>query len=466
MRSRLLRVGFVACASVTVAQGANARPTVAFVDAVAGPTRGGEGGLGMPIAIFGHGFGAQRGRSRVTIGGREVARYVTWGHANAANRSLDMIVVQPGPKVRAGPITVDVAGTAPAVGPTFAATRGRVLWVAPAGADSSACVFARPCATIQHVLDTLVRPGDAILVRGGELNDDEVWIRAGKGGTTGQPITIRNQPGERPTFSKHERPMIVDASDVAVSGFDFPGGKSIGLGTETARRVRLVNSTFSGGLGFDAVGSHGDDVMVAGNVCEASGSSVGTQGHCFYISHGHRIQLLNNTANGAPGYGIHIFDQQRATDDIRREITDVLVQGNVLSGSTERSGLILAMGDEGHRGNHIARVTIRGNTFTGNNFAGITVGANVVDVRVEANTFVANGRQAITISDEPTINRITIVRNDIRQSANGTCQVNCSWYALASVQVGPRARGVRLTGNRYLPKPPILIGAREVPVKR
>ena len=212
-------------------------------------------------------------------------------------------------------------------------------------------------------------------------------------------------------------------------------------------------------LGFDAVGTHGDDLLIAGNVCAASGSSVGTQGHCFYVSNGRRIRLLWNVGGGVPGYGIHIFDQQRSSNDIRRRISDVLVEGNRLSGSSERSGLILAMGDEGNLGNAIAGVRVRGNTFTANNHSGIIVGERVSNVIIERNRFVRNGRQGITVADEATIDGITIRANLFDQSANANCRNSCEWYPVAHVQVGAKAGRVVLSGNTFRPKPVVVIGA-------
>src|SRR5690348_17154976 len=87
---------------------AGSAPHVFFTDVESGPASGGPGDLGTPISIFGKGFGQVRGSSRVTIGGVEAASYLVWGTANAHNPMLDMIVVQPGPKVVGGPIVVTV----------------------------------------------------------------------------------------------------------------------------------------------------------------------------------------------------------------------------------------------------------------------------------------------------------------------------------------------------------------------
>ena len=85
-------------------------PAVFFTDVTSGPQVGGPDNLGVPIAIFGKGFGSTRGNSTVTISGLEVAKYWVWGESNANNTMLDMIVVQPGPNVTAGAVVVNVGG--------------------------------------------------------------------------------------------------------------------------------------------------------------------------------------------------------------------------------------------------------------------------------------------------------------------------------------------------------------------
>jgi hypothetical protein len=121
--------------ALVLASPAAARPVVSFTDVQAGPVRGGPGGLGAPIGIFGTGFGPARNGSRVLIGGREVASYLSWGAKNAANSALDMIVVQPGPRVRRGQVRVEVAGKGSQEVNTFTPAKGRVLSVASTGTD-------------------------------------------------------------------------------------------------------------------------------------------------------------------------------------------------------------------------------------------------------------------------------------------------------------------------------------------
>lgn len=433
---------------------------ILFVDAPAGPVRGGPNDLGVPITLYGKGFGASRGDARVTINGVEVASYLQWGRDLAANSALEVIVVQPGSGIGAGAIAVERGGKISNTDYSFSPTAGNIFYVAPSGSDGANCTEAAPCATILHAATDLMRAGDALLVRGGDLNDDEVWIRhdMGHSGSAAAPKIIRNYPGELPRFAHTTRPFIVDADHIIVSGFDFPNGKSIGVGAIGRRGNRVYNSRFSGALGYDAIGTHGDDIELAGNVCRADSSSVGTQGHCYYISHGSNLKLRYNIAHGVPGYGIHVFDQLRQTGDIQRVIGNVLIEGNLLSGSTERSGLIIAMGDEAGLGNHIDGVTVRNNIFTGNNFAGVAIGGNVRNVRIEHNTFHDNGRQGVTIYDDPTIGAVTLRNNLISQSDNAVCQSNCSWYALRHIDRGARAAQVIAQGNYFAPGPAALQG--------
>lgn len=438
-------------------------PAVLFTDVEAGPGSGGPNGLGVPITIFGKGFGATRGSSRVTINGTEVAAYLIWGQNNANNSALDMIVVQPAAGASAGPIVVTVGGLNSNAEHSFAPTNGKIYAVAPNGLDSAPCSLPQPCATIQHVATNIMQAGDALLVRGGNLNDDEIWIRHehGHSGQAGKPKIIRNYPGEAPVFALVNRPVIIDANYITFSGFHFINGKSIGVGREGLRGQKVFNSTFRGTISWDAIGTHGNDIVLAGNDCNVTNSSVGTQGHCYYISHGSNLKLLYNVGRGAPGYGMHIFDQRRSANDFVRVISNVLVEGNLLAASPQRSGLIVAMGDEDGIGNHVDGVTIRNNIFVANNFAGIAIGANVRNTKIYHNTFYQNGRQGITIYDEPSVNGVEIANNLIDQSANANCSLNCSWYQSAHIENGARAQNVTVTNNFYAPSPPILLGATD-----
>ncbi len=433
-------------------------PRLLFTDVVAGPVVGGPDGLGVPITIFGSGLGSSRGTSRVMIGGVEVAKYLGWGGRSAAS-NLETITVQPGAKVNGGRIEVRLAAGQILGGGEFTKTDGATFAVSPTGSDT-ACSLDRPCASISTALDH-TRAGDVVLVRGGAYEESEIWIRGdqGKSGRADAPLAIKNWPGESPVFANASRPMIVDANYVTVAGLVFRNGKSMGIpdiGVDGHRGNRLVNNAFSGTIGYSAIDVHGDDHVVAANLCDVASSTVGTQGHCFYISAGSGVSVLNNVAGGAPGYGIHVFDQQRSTNDFRRTIRKLRISGNILEGSTERSGLILAMGDEGARGNEIRGVVVEGNTFTGNNHAGMVIGALVRDVQVRNNLFDENGRQGLYVADEPSILGVSVDGNRFVQGVNTACHSNCEWYPVAHVELGPKAQ-VTVGTNTFGPGPAVVL---------
>lgn len=450
--------------SAPAAEEAAPAPAVLFADVESGPVSGGPGNLGVPIAIFGKGFGAERGPSRVTIGGVEVARYWVWGTNNAHNPTLDMIVVQPGGAVRGGPIVVEVNGRASNADVTFTPAPGAIYLVAPGGSDGNSCSMSSPCASILHVVADVMRPGDVLLVRGGTYSEGEIWIRSEQGGQPNRPKILINYPGEEVYLTNPARDLIVDANYVVVSGFHFRNGKSlaaVGWASSRQKAARFVNNTFGGNIAWAAIDTHGDDHLLAGNVCEVSGSSVGTMGHCYYVSQGSNLKILYNIASGAPGYGIHLYDERRETRDFQRVIRDVLVEGNILKNSTQRSGMIVAMEDQGNYGNFIENVVLRNNIFAANNHAGLVLQGISRTIKVYNNTFYQNGRQGIYIANDAKINGVEIRNNLFDQSPNSNCRNDCDWFPPAHIQGGAAAQNVLVSNNGYYPGAPVLLDASD-----
>jgi hypothetical protein len=434
-------------AAITAASAALAAPpAILFTDIESGPVLGGPNNRGVPISIFGKGFGATRGSSTVTIGGVEVAAYNAWGANNANNPTLDMLVVQPGANVVGGPIVVSVNGESSNANFSFRKNDGKVLFVATNGSDSNACTEAAPCATVLRAASGSVSsPGDAILVREGTYAESEIWIRNvnGDSGTASERKTIKNFPNEVPLFNNAARNFIVEANHMTVSGLRFANGKSIGVpetGDATRLRgVKFVNLRADGAVSWSFLDLHGDDHVLAGCVCEATSSVQGTQGHCYYVSYGNNLRLIYNIGSGAPGYGLHIFDQRRKAGDFTRVISNVLVEGNILKNSKQRSGLILAMGDESALGNRIENVLIRNNIFTRNNHTGVVLGLNIANIEMYNNTFYQNGRQGLLMSDTGPIGNVSVENNLFYQSANDVCTSNCSWYPFGHIGLTPSA---------------------------
>ncbi len=442
-------------------------PFVLFTDVESGPNTGGPGNNGVPISIYGKSFGATRGKSKVTIGGIEVAGYLVWGENNAHNPTLDMIVVQPGANVKGGPVVVTVNGKTSNSNHGFIVNSQNVYYISTEGTNTDDCSLDSPCATIQYVLRTVMSPGDTVLMRRGEYDEGEIWIRDsyGHSGLPGLSKTVKNYPGEEVYLINGDRPFINSANYITISGLNFRNGKAIGMGGVTNKGNKAIDNTFQGVIGYDAIGTHGDDVTLAGNVCDVDGSSQGTQGHCYYISAGSNIDLLYNIGKGAAGYQIHIFDQERSGDvenNFQRVIKNVLVEGNILTGSPLRSGMIVAMADEGNLGNHIENITIRNNIFAENNFTGLQIHGIADNIKVYNNTFYQNGRQGIYIADTSTVTGVDIRNNIIDQSPNSNCQFKCSWYPEAHIQVGSSAtQNVVINNNLYWPVPPNIINGSD-----
>ena len=200
---------------VVLVSSALADPAVLFTDVESGPLAGGPNGLGVPIAIFGKGFGTSRGSSKVTIGGVEVAAYNVWGASNAKNSTLDMIEVQPGAGTAGGAIVVTVNGKPSNSNYSFTVNSGKIRAIAKNGSDSNPCTLAAPCATILHSVEPSVSaPGDTILIRAGTYSEGEMWIRRenNHGGSLGQQKTIKEHDVSAAAA------VSAAASDISASG--------------------------------------------------------------------------------------------------------------------------------------------------------------------------------------------------------------------------------------------------------
>ncbi|MBX9766573.1 MAG: hypothetical protein K2X47_04820 [Bdellovibrionales bacterium] len=454
-------------------------PAIHFVDIESGPLTGGPGNLGAPISIFGAGFGAKAATSKVLIGGVEVSSYLVWAPAGtmggAHNTTLDLIVVQPPRNISQGNIQVIVNGKTSAMpGPSFRVNQGKILYIAKNGSDAAVCSETAPCTTISSTIGKLAA-GDLILMRGGDYPESEIWLRReyNHSGTVEQRKAIKAYPGENVYLSNGQRALIVDADYLTISGLRFLNGKSTGVSEKESlanSRVgnKFINNSFEGTISWSAIDSHGNDHVLAGNACKVSGSVVGTQGHCYYISYGNNIKLLYNIGSGAPGYGIHIFDQRRrASGDFQRVLSNILVEGNILTNSTLRSGLIIACGDEGNLGNRVENVIVRNNILAGNAHLGMAIPPYclVRNIKVYNNTFYENGRQAISFGGTNLNQDIDVANNLFYQTENKVCKQDCTWYKTAHVSLEKPGMNVTFRNNGYAGLPATIMGTTDAMMK-
>lgn len=320
-------------------------------------------------------------------------------------------------------------------------------YVSTTGSDRNNGSLSSPWATIQHAVQQS-KPGDTIFVRGGTYREGEVWLRTEyrHGGAPGNLLTIKAYQNEVPVFVSGDRPFIVECNYLRIEGLHFKNGKSIGVRGDT---VQIVDNTFTGsGYTWAAVGAGGNNILLEGNKCDISGNVVGTQGHCYYISHGTNMTIRNNVAKGMSGYGIHVFDQRRSEDPpgFERLIKNVIIEGNVASHSQQRSGIILDAYDHAR----IENVVVRNNVLFDNTHSGIYVSGIVSNVKIFNNTLFGNGATALLIDGSAREVTDVEIKNNIFDLTNKT-------YPKAHHVVNGKGNAsLMLHNNLYWPKPLLL----------
>jgi parallel beta-helix repeat protein len=333
--------------------------------------------------------------------------------------------------------------------PGVAISAGDTYYVSVSGSDSSSGSQSSPFATVEHAARS-AKPGDTVLVRGGTYQEGEVWLRAEHGhcGAPGKLLTIKAYSNETPVFVNSKRPFIIECDYIRIEGLHFRNGKSIGAGGLKRTTIQLVNNNFSGaGYAWDAIGISGNNILLEGNTCDIKASNVGTQGHCYYIQHGTNIRIRNNTARGMTGYGIHIFDQRRGGDhpEFERLIKDVIIEGNVVSNSIQRSGIILAAYDHAR----IENVIIRNNVLFNNPHSGIYIPGVVSNVKIYNNTIFGNGGAALSIYGTAKEVNSVVIKNNIFDLTNA----NGSSANAPHVKNEKGNSTIVLENNLYWPKP-------------
>ncbi|MBX7079957.1 MAG: hypothetical protein K1X88_12255 [Nannocystaceae bacterium] len=432
-------------------------PVVWFVDVVRGATVGGPDDLGVPITIFGHGFGDAPGS--VTIGGVEVARVLAWGEPAASG--AETIVVQPGSQVQGGAVVVHTAGGDSNDDAHFTAGPHAVYFVAQGGDDAAACDEAAPCATILHVVTEVMQPGDMVLLSAGDHDEGEIWIRdaLGHSGTADAPKVIRGAPGETVRLIDVSRPFIVEAQGITISGLDFTSGKELHLGSADARAVTVMGCRFGGVVGFEAVTIAAQQVLFGANACAVAGTTAADgNGHCVAVrSPADAVALLHNALTSAQENVIQIYDANPGAT-----IGTVRVEANLVAGSRAGSGISLGSAGDGAS---IGDVDIANNVITGNAHIGVSVdgaaGTQLGVARLWANTIAANGRQGLRVGAAATAAGIDVRGNLLLQDGAGTCDdTECDLLTVAEVEIEAGASPV-VAGNFYADGEATIIGGTD-----
>ncbi len=314
-------------------------PVILYTDITSGPNSGGEGNNGTYLTIFGNHFGTTQSKSKVTINGKAVARYLLW--------SDNKIGVQIGP-VSSGPIVVTVGGTASNSDLTFKVRSGHIYYIGPAADNSApgscssmmaANSFSSPWGLTNIASTTessynfakmrtpytyykCLSFGDTLVFLNGvayHYYDGRGWHASltpdKKGASADSFITFMARPGARVQLGGEGGAMfpvrdISDGYDV-FSGFTLTGRGKSG-GAEFRTNVRLVGNeitcpdcsgpagTVSGGDGLTMYGNSVHDV----GVLEPGGS--GKLYHAVYVA-GNNIDIGWNRIYNTKAYnGIQV----------------------------------------------------------------------------------------------------------------------------------------------------------------
>ena len=269
------------------------QPRIFFTDLESGPNRGGENGWGVYVTLFGHGFGAKRATSVVTVGGAEAARYSVWTN--------NKVTVHIGPNARTGDIILrTAAGDSNPI--PFTVRDGAIYFVAVNGDDDDPGTFERPWRTVVRAKEAM-QPGDTTYIRGGEYHRTEeinsAALNVERGGRPGQPLALAAYPWELVTIGSPDVEnglRVPDVEDAAgadhwvVSQIAFRGGVSaINLGGPSPSNWKIVGNDLSCPTGDGQTGcfaaSNGRAIRFLGNEVHHTGrAGASKQYHAVYFT--------------------------------------------------------------------------------------------------------------------------------------------------------------------------------------
>lgn len=225
--------------------------------------------------------------------------------------------------------------------PRLPPSQGATFYVSPTGSDGNPGTALFPWRTIQKAADTL-RPGETAFVRAGLYLENVVITRSG---TATAPITIRNQPGERPVVRAglggvNSMPVQVRHAaylrlqGLVLEGATGPSTTNVYI-SGTAHDIELSecevrNSTRQGFFSerttarVHIIGCHFHDNGGAGPL---------QQDHNIYVEGSHHAIINNLIRNGPNGFGVQIYPSN----------DHVLVAGNTIANHF-RDGIIVGSG--------------------------------------------------------------------------------------------------------------------------
>ncbi len=442
-------------------------PRLFFTDITSGPNSGGEMNLGAFLTLFGEGFGATRGTSTVTIGGKEVARYVVWGENNAF-RGLDMIVVQPGSGVTLDMITaqdvVVTVGGMPSNALKFLVRPGTIYFIdhdhpsrcttqpasgadcpAPPGSDASTC--AAGYGTIDMPFGRLYQarcrmvPGDIVYIKKGTAEYTEIDPQSNSGsltistdfphGTADKPIAYVGYPAQTleagsPIIhppSPTEWGMLTWLDDRAYYTF----AKLIVIGPDkpfpianNGRRIIANKITGAGHeyWGAISVNNYATKVQLLGNLLKGNGNLASPYPGISIYGDSGSAQVIddievawNQVEDQAGGASIAVIGESTAPGTF----TNIKVHDNLLLNNLSTHHLLI--GGAAASNQSLDSVSVYNNIVVGAAEGGIRLNNSMMNVVVAHNTIVSNQSAGIVFGSLGATH-VTLI-NNIVQAATG-----------------------------------------------
>jgi hypothetical protein len=228
---------------------------------------------------------------------------------------------------------------------------GNNYYVAPNGSAGNDGSQARPLDLATALsASSPARPGDTIWLRGGLYSGNFVSVL---NGAAGQPITVRQYPGERATLDGAPAPnsavLTVKGSYAWYWGFEVMNSHPNRASGTSSRYTgvnhfgpytKLINLVVHDAL--DGIGSWAGatDAEIYGNVIYNNGAESGGvgAGHSIYVQNSTGTKrLVDNMMSNSYNFGIHIYTEGGTIDNVSMEGNIALNHGVLAPSSSYKA---------------------------------------------------------------------------------------------------------------------------------
>jgi hypothetical protein len=237
------------------------------------------------------------------------------------------------------------------IGSTFTQAAGINYYVAPTGLPSNDGSQARPLDLATALsASSPARPGDTIWLRGGLYSGNFVSLL---NGAAGQPIIVRQYPGERATLDGAPAPnsavLTVKGSYAWYWGFEvmnsYPNRASGASSRYTGVNhfgpyTKLINLVVHDALDGIGTWSGATDAELYGNVIYNNGGESGGvgAGHSIYVQNSTGIKrLVDNVMSNSYNFGIHVYTEGGSMDNVSMEGNIAFNHGVLASSSSYKA---------------------------------------------------------------------------------------------------------------------------------